>query len=232
GVRPAVGGLRAAAVERYCAKFAPADSYLQTTQYRATDSDSPNRLVAGILLHIYRHDEPYVDACLQDAATSKSLTKPRRYEAACHNTCLDLAADLPLWAVVDSFSLGLLGQFVMNCDKSTDSPVWKAVAKDLEISARVFETQVKSLAYLRNSVAHHARLWMRPTSDSAKKPRLFSSRLKDVHPKSMHWAFMNLATFLPKDRRFSFAERIDSLTDSDAIYRHGITNVHETPKSS
>lgn len=131
---------------------------------------------------------------------------------------------------MDSFSLGLLGQFVMNCDKDTESPVWKAVAKDLEISAQVFETQVKSLAYLRNSVAHHARLWMRPTSDSAKKPRLFNNRLKNVHPKSMHWAFLNLATFLPKEQRFDFAQRVDTLTGSDAIYRHGITNVHETPK--
>lgn len=230
GLRTAEWRLRAAAVERYCAKFAPANSYLQTTQYRATDAESPSRLVEGILLHIYRHDEPYVDECLHEAATSKSMTKPRRYEAGCHDTCLTLAADLPLWAVVDSFSLGLLGQFVMNCDHDTDSPVWKAVAKDLEISAQVFETQVKSLAYLRNSVAHHARLWMRPTSDSAKKPRLFNNRLKNVHPKSMHWAFLNLATFLPKEQRFDFAQRVDTLTGSDAIYRHGITNVHETPK--
>lgn len=231
GLRTAEWRLRAAAVEHYCAKFPSAHSYLQSTQYRATDADSPARMVESLLLHIYRHDEPYVDECLRDAARLKSQTKPRRYEASCHNLCLDLAADLPLWAVVDSFSLGLLGQFIMNCDQDTGSPVWKAVAQDLEIGAQVFETQVKSLAYLRNSVAHHARLWMRPTSDSAKKPRLFSGRLKDVHPKSMHWAFMNLATFLPKEQRQDFAQRIDTLTSADAIYRHGITNVHESPKA-
>lgn len=191
GLRTAEWRLRAAAVEQYCAKFASANSYLQTTQYRATDADSPRRMVESILLHIFRHDEPYVDEYLREAADSKSLTKPRRYEAACHDLCLDLAADLPLWAVVDSFSLGLLGQFVMSCDKSNTSSVWRAVAKDLDVSAQVLETQVKSLAYLRNSVAHHARLWMRPTSDSAKKPRLFDNRLRGVHPKSMHWAFMN-----------------------------------------
>lgn len=233
GLRTAEWRLRAAAVEHYCAKFTSAGSYLQTSQYRATDPDSPTRMVESLLLHIYRHDEPYVDECLREAAAhSKSLTKPRRYEAACHDLCLDLAAELPLWAVVDSFSLGLLGQFIMNCDKDAESPVWKAIAKDLEIGAQVFETQVKSLAYLRNSVAHHARLWMRPTSDSAKRPRLFSNRLKGVHPKSMYWAFMNLATFLPQDQRQHFANRIDALTSTDVIYRHGITNVHETPKAT
>ena len=28
-----------------------------------------------------------------------------------------------------------------------------------------------------------------------------------------------------------FAQRIDTLTSADAIYRHGITNVHESPKA-
>lgn len=83
---------------------------------------------------------------------------------------------------------------------------------------------------VRNSVAHHARLWMRPTADSAKKPRLFDKRLRGAHPKSMYWAFMNLATFLPKDQRQPFAQRVDDLTSEDPIYRHGITNVHEQPK--
>lgn len=133
---------------------------------------------------------------------------------------------------MDSFSLGLLGQFVMNCDTVHPFPVWTAVAKDLDIAAQVFETQVKSLAYLRNSVAHHARLWMRPTADSARRPRMFDKRLRRVHPKSMHWAFMNLATFLPKDQRQPFADRVDTLTREDPIYRHGITHVHETSKSS
>lgn len=142
----------------------------QPTQYRAADLTSRDRMIESLLVHVYRHDEPYVDECLREASRLKGINKPRRYEAQCHSDCLALAADLPLWAVVDSFSLGLLGQFLMNCDTDNSSPVWKAVAKDLDISAQVFETQVKSLAYLRNSVAHHARLWMRPTSDSAKKP--------------------------------------------------------------
>ncbi|MDO5661304.1 MAG: Abi family protein, partial [Brachybacterium sp.] len=190
GLRSAEWRLRAAAVERYCAKFASSNSFLQPTQYRATDRTSRDRMIESLLLHIYRHDEPYVDECLREASLLKGINKPRRYEGQCHADCLALASDLPLWAVVDSFSLGLLGQFVMNCDTDQSSPVWKTVAKDLDISAQVFETQVKSLAYLRNSVAHHARLWMRPTSDSAKKPRMVEKRLRGVHPKSMHWAFM------------------------------------------
>lgn len=230
GLRSAEWRLRASAVEHYCAKFPSTTSFLDASQYRAVDADSPHRLVENILLHIYRHDEPYVGECLRAAARSQGIPKPRRYEVGSHADCVALAADLPLWAVIDSFSLGLLGQFVMHCDRDQSSPVWKAVAKDLDIGAQVFETQVKSLAYLRNSVAHHARLWMRPTADSAKKPRLFDKRLRGAHPKSMYWAFMNLATFLPKDQRQPFAQRVDDLTSEDPIYRHGITNVHEQPK--
>ena len=232
GLRAAEWRLRPAVVEHYCAKFDAANSYLQTSQYRPTDADSQTRLVENILLHIYRHDEPYVERHLQDAARSKSIARPRRYEAGSHDLCLALAAGLPLWAVVDSFSLGLLGRFVMTCDSDDKSPVWKAVAKDLDIGAQVFETQVKSLAYLRNSIAHHARLWMRPTSDSARKPRLFEKRLRGVHHKSMHWAFMNLATFLPREQRQDFAQRVDDLTSEDSIYRHGITNVREAAKAT
>lgn len=224
--------MRAAAVEHYCAKFAASNSFLQPTQYRETDPTSSERMIESLLAHIYRHEEPYTGECLREASRLKGIRKPRRYEAQYHSDCLSLAADLPLWAVVDSFSLGLLGQFVMTCDTDKESPVWKSVARDLDISAQVFATQVKSLAYLRNSVAHHARLWMRPTTDSAKKPRMFDKRLRGVHPKSMYWAFMNLATFLPPDQRQPFAERVDALTNKDSNYRHGITNVHEAPKDA
>lgn len=232
GLRSAEWRLRSSAVEHYCAKFDATSSFLRPAQYKETRVGSRDQLVESLLMHIYRHDEPYVDECLREAARVKSITKPRRYEVAQHDDCLALAADLPLWAVVDSFSLGLLGQFVMNCDTDQGAPAWKAVARSLDIGAQVLETQIKSLAYLRNSVAHHARLWMRPTADSAKRPRLFDKRLRGVHPKSMHWAFMNLATFLPKEQRQPFAQRVDDLTSEDAIYRHGITHVHETPRGS
>lgn len=231
GLRSAEWRLRSAAVQHYCEKFPSSSSFLDLSQYRAKDSGSADRMVESVLIHIFRHDEPYVGEHLRRAASIRGLKKPRRYEAAHHTTCLALAADLPLWSVVDSFSLGLLGQFVMHCDTDQTAPVWKAVARELDISAQVFETQVKALAYLRNSVAHHARLWMRPTSDSAKKPRMFENRLRATHSKSMHWALMNLAAFLPRDQRQGFAQRVDDLTNEDPIYRHGITNVHESPKA-
>lgn len=179
----------------------------------------------GILRHIFGHDEPSVEVCLGEAAASTSLTKPRWDESRYHDICLDLAAGIPLWAVVDRFGLGLLGRFVMNCGHDTDAPVWKAVARDLEISAQVVETQVEALTCLRHWVAHHARLWMPPTSDTAKSPRLFSNPLKTVHHESMYRALMNRAPFLPKDQRFDFAQRIDDLTGprplSPALIRPG-----------
>lgn len=232
GLRAAEWRLRSVVVEKYCSKFDSAGSFLEVAQYRATEKGSRERLVASLLTHIYRHDEPYVDHHIRERCAVTGGSKPHRYEPAVHQACLNLASELPLWSVVDSFSLGLLGQFVMCCDTDHDSPVWKEVAKELDIGAKVFETQIRSVAYLRNSVAHHARLWMRPTSDSPKRPRLFKKDLRDTHPKSMSWAFLNLATFLGGAQRREFANDVLSLLDEEDLYRYGVTQVFENPKEA
>ncbi|MDO5068215.1 MAG: Abi family protein [Propionibacteriaceae bacterium] len=222
GLRVAECHLRAVIIKHYCSKFDPAGSYLQRSQYLATSQGSDEHLVKAILTHIFRHDEPYILDVLKRSAEEKGLPCPKEYDQSNHQNCAKVADSLPLWAVVDSFSLGLLGRFVMACDTDKTQPVWKAVANDLNISKQVFETQLKSLTYLRNCVAHHARLWMRPTADSPKKPRLFESRLRGSDPKSMYWALMNLATFLPDSQRRPFADRIDTLLENNHLHRHGI----------
>lgn len=221
--------LRALVVEHYCAKFEPANSFLQPGQYRSLSNDGSDRdrMVGAILAAILRHDEPYVADHIDQAARWQGLSRPRRYDQANHNQCVQLAADLPLWSVIDSFSFSLLNSFVMRCDLDTTTPVWKQVAGSVKVAAQVFETNLKSVTFVRNAVAHHARLWMRPTSDSPKKPRMFDKLLRDAHPKSMYWAFLNLATFLPDAARWAFVRDLTQLTDQHEIYRHGITRVHE-----
>ena len=218
--------LRALTVEGYCAKFEARGTYLDVDGYLNTGDGERERMLASLLTHIYRHDEPYVAEFLAAAAAKKGCQKPRRYEHAQHETCLSLAEGLPLWAVVDSFSLGLLGQFLMTCDASSASPVWKSVAQELNIGAQVFGSSLRSLAYVRNSVAHHARLWMRPTADSPRKPRKYEKKLRDTHPKSMYWAFLNIATFMQPREAATFVTQLDSLTQRHDIYWHGITRVH------
>ncbi len=213
-------------VDAHCSKFPPAGSYLRVDQYSAAVPGDQQRLVTSILYNIFRHDEPYVRKALAKAAHGRGRTLPDRYEVAVHHTCMELAQTLPLWAVIDSFHLGLLGQFIMHCDTSQE-PLWKSVAQELDIAARIFETQIRSLNFLRNCVAHHARLWMRPTVDSPQEPRLFRRRVREAHRKSMYWAILNLATFLPKSERHEFADRVDGLIRSFDLHQHDITNVHE-----
>lgn len=217
--------LRATAVRHYCQKFDPAASFLSPRQFRETEPGSANLIVQNVLMHIFRHDEPYVKDRLREIAEVRGVAVPKSYEKASHELCVELASVLPLWAVIDSFSLGLLGHFIMCCDTDREEPVWREVANDLGISARVFETQIKSLAYLRNLVAHHARLWRRPTVDSPRAPKIFKARLRDTDNKSMYWAFLNLATFLPSDIRMKFADELDALVKEDDLYHYGVTRV-------
>lgn len=79
GLRSAEWRLRSAAVEQYCSRFDSCRSFLQPTQYRATDLTSQERMVDNVLVHIDRHDEPYVDQCLREASKLKGISKPRRY---------------------------------------------------------------------------------------------------------------------------------------------------------
>lgn len=225
GVRIAECRLRAAVVKHYCSKFSPAGSFLTPSQYLTTSEGSAEHLVRGILTSIFHHDEPYVVQELKRSAEKRDVRcckELKEYDPTNHGVCVAVAGSLPLWAVVDSFSLGLLGRFVMACDTDTTQPVWKAVASQLEIQARIFETQLKSLTYLRNCIAHHARLWMRPTADSPKKPLLFEKRLRGSTHKSMYWAIMNLASFLPQPQRLPFADRVDALLERNPLHRQGI----------
>lgn len=180
GIRIAECRLRAAVVAHYCSTFSPAGSFLAPSQYVTTSDGSAEHLVRGILTDIFRHDEPHVAQELKLSAEERGTRWPQKYDPTNHETCVAVADSLPLWAVVDSFSLGLLGRFVMACDTDTTQPVWKAVAKQLDITTPIFETQLKSLTYLRNCIAHHARLWMRPTADSPRKPRLTRSGASQI----------------------------------------------------
>lgn len=108
-LRSAEWRLRSLTVQHYCTKYEPHGTFLGVTQYRETGPGERERLIASVLTHIYRHDEPYVSETLPQAVTAAGTPCPRRYEHTTYSTCHSLAAALPLWAVIDSFSLGLLG---------------------------------------------------------------------------------------------------------------------------
>lgn len=228
GLRQAEWLLRNLVVKRYCENFDSAGSFLREEQYLEVGNDSRGEMVREVLTHIVRYGEPYVDVQIAAAAQRAGETRPKRYEAALHGRCVTYASGLPLWSVVDSFSFGLLSRFITQCDPRGNGvlPVWKEVARDLEIPAAIFPTNLQALAVLRNLVAHHTRLWMRPTTNSPRKPDLFERRLRDTDNKAMRVSFLNLALFQGRSERNQFADQVDSLVSADDVYYYGVTRVH------
>ncbi len=65
--------------------------------------------------------------------------------------------DLPLWMAVEIMTFGNLFTMFRHLDLHTK----REIAKSYGLSARVLESWLKTLNYIRNLCAHHSRLWNR-----------------------------------------------------------------------
>lgn len=72
-------------------------------------------------------------------------------------------SEMPIWVGVEAFSFGTLSRFLA---ASTESGVLGAVAESLGVSPRVLPSQVRSFVYLRNRIAHQARIWNHSVLDT------------------------------------------------------------------
>lgn len=225
-IRRAELGLRNRTVDFYCANGS-STRYLEESRLQALSEDIDQRaIVSGILKEIFRYGEDYVIHNLNRRAAELGEYKPKKYSYQNHNLCLALAEDLPLWSVIDCFSLGQLGKFIMACDADIENAsqrTWRQLASDLSMKANVFSAGITSLSNIRNLVCHHSRLWMRPATNSPKKPRIFSKELRGVDPKSQLMAFANIAHFQQSTCRKQVFDEIFSLVKTNEMYFYGIS---------
>nr|WP_250649118.1 MULTISPECIES: Abi family protein [unclassified Actinomyces] len=68
----------------------------------------------------------------------------------------DAYARMPIWVAVEAFSFGSLSRLI---EASGQSGVLADVAGSLQVSPKTLPSQVRSFVYLRNRVAHCAKLW-------------------------------------------------------------------------
>lgn len=87
----------------------------------------------------------------------------------------ELFSEMPIWVAVEAFSFGTLSRFLA---ASTKSGTAQAVAESLDVSPRVLPSQVRSFVYLRNRIAHQARLWNHSVLDTPGLLRNTSRRAK------------------------------------------------------
>lgn len=204
--------LRALLVEHHCSAFPSNGCYLDRAHYLVFDPSLPS-MPDLLARQINRSREPFVVEHLGRGEPT---------------------ADLPVWAVVDTWSLGALSRMICESGPGiaadgTELRLWKSVAGSLGVSVPTVMEKLKAATVLRNLVAHHSRLWMRPSTDSPKIPPVFPRALvQAIHPKSQYGVLLAVAEMLgPRkgEDGHSFLNEVDALLAADASYKHGITQV-------
>lgn len=224
GIRRMEWSLRAATVASYCDRYSSTRTFVDPACFVAlSDEEGAEGLVSSVIDNILRYREPYVRRHLESRAAALGIDCPTGIRGVALEQSRTLVDDLPIWAVVDSFSLGLLSKFIECCDVAMgdSDAVYKQVATSFGVSAQVVLTDLKCMVFLRNMVSHQARLWMRPTANSPREPRLYRQRARQAHRKSMYWALLTLTKYLG-DEGQAFLGEVDRICGESALYQYGI----------
>src|SRR5690625_5005962 len=200
--------LRALFVEHHCALFSTTQCFFEQSHYTKTalDEEPAERLLRDQVL---RMKEPFIVRHFERWAKSLGLTEgsdPHKWSMADQDAAL---AKPPIWAIIDGWTMGLFVRVLINtrsvAHDGVETWLWKRVALDLSAPNQTFPGDLRGMIDLRNQVAHHTRLWMRPTTNSPKGPKRFKVKLRGAHHKSMYVAVMTLAALVegtPGGREF------------------------------
>lgn len=110
------------------------------------------------------------DYVLRDLNRSKEAFIGRyRDDGEVDNGVFTVAAyrELPVWVAVEVLSFGTLSRCV---EASAGSEVLDDIAGSLNMSKAILPGQIRSLVYLRNRIAHHARIWNHSVLDAPGLP--------------------------------------------------------------
>ncbi|OFR88750.1 hypothetical protein HMPREF2863_10585 [Micrococcus sp. HMSC067E09] len=131
--------------------------------------------------------------------------------------------DLPVWAAVEVLSFGTLSKAI---DYGVDERVRKNVAATWNISQKGFSSTLRSIAVLRNSCAHHSRLWNTvPTylPELAVKPAKAKRTWGQYETQSLMPVLIGLESFHVKvSDSWSFAAELRELMEEDATFAAGL----------
>lgn len=228
GIRNSEWLLRHYIVQAYCQKFGEEQRFLDFSSFLETGEEYTNqKLSIGLLNDILEYGENYVVRGITSASQSLGVDKPRRCTASNFDLCMSVTADLPLWSVVDSFSLGRLVKFIQRCDNTEDAKnhIWRDVAQHMGIPANRFQPGIDSLRSLRNLISHQSRLWMRPTTNTPQKQGLFRKDLDRCHRKSAIITYFNVASFQgDQDASLAFGHELRELISMNENYLFGVSH--------
>ncbi len=235
-LRQAEQALRTAWVHVFCDERSPFE-YLNPDAYYSTNQNKTGEtLTRDMMRHILRYREPYVRERIEKWWKSCSRDPHTRLEhledwGDIEELRKKMQRELPLWSVVDSFSMGVLSRAVSQsilvaAEESVDIEkmmLYKKTAEYMGINHKHFEGRLKSLTTLRNRVAHGSRLWMMPTTDTSAKPKIFKKDLREADRKGMLVSFANVALLQGNARRQREAwDAIKALVEQNQSYCVGV----------
>ena len=235
-MRQSEQAIRATWVDVFCTYRSPYE-YLNPNAYICMDQDRPvDVLIKDMMRHILRYREPYVRERIEKWWKSCSRDPHTRLEhledwGDIEELRKKMQRELPLWSVVDSFSMGVLSRAVSQsilvaAEESVDIEkmmLYKKTAEYMGINHKHFEGRLKSLTTLRNRVAHGSRLWMMPTTDTSAKPKIFKKDLREADRKGMLVSFANVALLQGNARRQREAwDAIKALVEQNQSYCVGV----------
>lgn len=227
-IRRAEWHLRALTVKHYCSAQEHGEGYLDCSKWPGKESRC-RKIRFGMLRDIHRHGEPYVTEHFKKRAKLIETSVPKRCARDNEETWLRLISGLPLWAVVDSFTIGTLGKFIQNCGKQPGGSelVSKLIATELGITHRNLGITVESFGITRNLVFHHQRLWMRPMPKSPGIPNDLEKRYSNydfgVTYKQAHFiALATISKLLPQSERGQYLDELETFMNENELYALGI----------
>lgn len=215
--------LRASLVDEHCAIYPSVACFFDDGHFR-TMSREARPLHEVLREQILRSREPFVLSTFETFEIGSRGVwsgSPELMPEAERNGAI---RQLPIWSVVDGWTLGVLERVITEtAPTAADDWLWKRVASNFGVSNQIFQSQLASLIVLRNLVAHHSRLWMRPSAAIPKLPKIYRQAGRDSQAKSMHVVILTLASFLRKDGLDrKFIADVDALLSTDALYAMGI----------
>ena len=220
--------LRAETVKHFCMQQGTGENYLDSGAWTCSERRA-ERVQVAMLRDILRHGEPYVTSEINERAQQKGIPIPTWCDLQNRIEVMELVEHLPLWSVIDSFTVGTLGKFLRFCGNQPGGKksVNDLVAADLQVPKRAFNKTVESFGITRNLVFHHQRLWMRPMPKSPGLGNVLERRypddqLKTTFKQAHFIALASISKLLPEPEREIYLDGLDEFMEKNPLYTMGI----------
>lgn len=222
--------LREVVVRAYTHVYSRGEGFLDSARF---DAKAPAHHVSNLQREvadgIAKFREPYVQEYLRTAAARHGVEVPRRCNGNNREEWLELLEELPIWAAIDSFSLGAVGKYVRALEqfRGVYPGVRTHMARELGITPRKLDVSIESLSITRNLIFHQQRLWMRPMPKSPGLPKDLARRYPDIDfdgdfKESHMVALLAVAKLLPHEVRDGYLDQLDELLASRPLLARGI----------